>query len=525
MPIIEEILGHARSQPGRPAFEIDGETVGFAELADSALGFAHRLNALSVGTRALLPGRPPQGVVALSLRNSTSFVRAFVGATASTCATAVLDPSWPSRRTAAVLATLGPDVLVTDSADVAGLAEARRCRVVVTAGVEAPGTDRLDVWTSRTDAASASRVLADRDDDQILLIGFTSGTTSAPKAFARTRRSWRGSLPASARLLRAGPGETTLAPGPLAHGLSLYGLAESLYSGGTLVSARRFRARDCVSGVTDRGATRFLGVPTMLRALAVAADSPGALEGLRTLVSSGAKLDRSVMASLARVAPRALLVEYYGASELNFVSTATTDLSAPLPDLHDFASYVGEPFPGVEVSVRSPDGAELGEGERGTVFVRSDIVSEGYLGPGDGTGFRRDGAWCTVGDQGYLRGGALHIIGREGEMLISGGHNVYPAEVEGALREARPLSEVQVLGLPDPHLGTRLVAVLRRSEAGHLAEEELRRHVERHLPRHKVPREFYSVDQWPLTSSGKISKRTLTEWIEAGRDDRVQRIP
>jgi long-chain acyl-CoA synthetase len=275
--------------------------------------------------------------------------------------------------------------------------------------------------------------------------------------------------------------------------------------------------------VTDRGVTRFLGVPTMLGALSAAA-RPGALDGLRTLVSSGAKLDRSVADSLARVAPRALLIEYYGASELNFVSTATTDLSAPLPEIHDPATHVGRPFPGVELSVRSPSGEELGEGERGTVFVRSGIVSEGYLGASDGTGFRRQDSWCTVGDQGYVREGALHVLGREGEMLLSGGYNVYPSEVESVLREAATLSEARVLGLADPHVGTRLVAVLHRSEAETLTEEALREHAERRLPRHKVPREFYTVEHWPLTSSGKINRNALTEWMGKNTDDRVRRI-
>lgn len=166
----------------------------------------------------------------------------------------------------------------------------------------------------------------------------------------------------------------------------------------------------------------------------------------------------------------------------------------------------------------------MGEGRPGTVFVRSPLVSEGYLGATDGTGFRSSGEWSTVGDQGYVRNGALHIIGREGEMLISGGYNVYPSEVEGVLREEHPFSEAQVIGVPDAHLGVRVVAALHSSGVGGLTLEVLRGLMERRLPRHKVPREFYSIEHWPLTSSGKINKRTLTEWIGAGTDDGVHRI-
>lgn len=601
MPITEAIVGHADAHPGRTAFVCAGESLTYAALADAALGFAHRLGAFAGGGRALVPGHGPQHVVALSLHNSADFVRAYVGATASPLATAVLDPTWPERRVADALAELRPAVLVTDSPDVARSPEARRCRAVLVAGpaleaasdpspahgaptrdeapragedtpgacssgasvdrsvgrgssVRSDGADRqappareerlrgagatpadggacgapepLVGWTAAVPGATrgqtAASVFRARHDDLLFLIGFTSGTTSAPKAFARTRRSWRESLPTSARLLRLEPGETTVAPGPLSHGLSLYGLTESLHAGGTFVSAPGFQPRACAETVAELGATRFIGVPTMLRAVATTA-APGTLKSLRTLVSSGARLDHAVRDVLARACPDARVAEYYGASELSFVTLAETDLSAPVEPRTGAATPVGRPFPGVEISVRRPDGREAAEGEPGTVYLRSALVCAGYLRTTDGTGLRGDGTRFTVGDQGFLRDGVLHLLGREGDMIVSGGHNIHPAEVESALLEHPALTAAHVLGLPDPRLGSRPVAFVHRAEAAGLTAADLRAHLADRLPPHCLPRGFRTVAHWPLTTSGKVDPNQILDRMEAD-DGSVRRL-
>ncbi|MBE2998062.1 acyl--CoA ligase [Nocardiopsis sp. HNM0947] len=526
MPITEALADHASAHPGRTAFVCAGESPTYAELADAALAFAHRLGAFAGGGRALVPGYGPQHVVALSVHNSADFVRAYAGATASPLATAVLDPTWPERRAADALAQLRPAVLVTDSPHVARLAEARGCGAVLVTG---PALDTeyepLAGWTAPVPGpreATAASVLGNRHDDQLFLIGFTSGTTSAPKAFVRTRRSWRVSLPTSARLLRLEPGETTVAPGPLSHGLSLYGLTESLYAGGTFVSAPGFQPRACAETVAERGATRFIGVPTMLRSLATTAE-PGTLKSLRTLVSSGARLDHAVLDTLAASCPDARVAEYYGASELSFVTLAETDLCAPLEPRTGAATPVGRPFPGVELSVRRPDGKEAAEGEPGTVHLRSPLVCAGYLRPTDGTGLRGDGAWFTVGDQGFLRDGTLHLLGREGDMIVSGGHNIHPAEVESALLEHPALTAAHVLGLPDPRLGSRPVAFVHRTEAAGLTAADLRAHLADRLPPHRLPRGFRTVADWPLTTSGKVDAKQILDRMEAD-DGSVRRL-
>lgn len=509
MPLNNRLARWAAARPDHLAFVVDDDRLTYGELLSCAAGLARTIREQRTATTRF--GQRWTGpLVAISLPNSAAFARAFTAATIAGATVAVLDPAWPPAQSEAAIELLRPDSLITEDPNVA-----RR-------GIGVSGrTTWLAPEADATDAPGPG--WAEPDPASRFLIGFTSGTTSRPKAFIRSRRSWLDSLDRSEVVFAADEHSVTLAPGPLAHGLSLYALVESLFSGGTFVALSRFGTREVAAAADRDPPTRFVGVPTMYQRLLEPSPVPSALRTVRTFVSSGSKMPPPALARLFAVAPEGTFLEYYGASELSFVSvsrsTAATVGSAAASDVTD----VGTPFPGVEVQVRDASGRTLPDGCPGTVYVRSTLVSDGYLTE-ERSGFRRAGGWCTVGDNGYLDGGRLHIVGREGDMVIIGGNNIYPSEVEAALRSFGRLADAYVIAVDDPLRGTRLVAVVSAADADAMNVADLRAHLTARLPRYKLPRALVAVARWPVTNSGKVNKEALRAAYLAATPD-VRELP
>ncbi|MEP2946315.1 MAG: AMP-binding protein [Lentilitoribacter sp.] len=341
------------------------------------------------------------------------------------------------------------------------------------------------------------------------LIGLTSGTTSQPKAFIRSRLSWQSSLLRSRATFNVDETTTTISPGPLAHGLSLYALAETLSAGAHFVSMEKFDAGGLVKLALNHSAKRLVLVPTMLSALCRYLETEDIkLDQITSIVSAGSKLDGALLQRANQQIPNAPIFEYYGASELGFITYALRQSG----DETD----VGKAFPGVELAILDADGNELPAGQSGKVCVKSDLICDGYLSQQDDVGFTVKNGWASVGDIGSLdTDGKLTLAGREGDMIISGGNNIYPSSIETVLAGLSNLENCAVLGMEDAHLGSRLIAVV----AGeNLKAEDLHTHCLKNLPSYAVPKAFYSVKTWPMTESGKISKKILMDWVASNHD-------
>ncbi|MDA2808377.1 AMP-binding protein [Nocardiopsis suaedae] len=535
MPLSARLLEHARSHPEREAFTVAGEhggSIGYGDLARRAAAVSAALRGVS-GRR--------DGLLAVGAGNSPVFAELFAGAVAGRGRCAVLDPAWPRAQAEEVLRRLRPDLVAADGSGV--IADAARALGVPV--LEAPGDGGgRDPRLEEALGTAPEDELLPGPDETPFLVGFTSGTSGPPKAFHRTRGSWRASLRHGGEVFGIRAEDRALVPGPLSHGLGLYALTEALYEGASCITLPRFDAAAARRALTGHRATRLVVVPTMLRGLAEGArdDAPGggAFPDVECVVSSGARLDASTMRRAMSQFPRAHVREYYGASELSFVTVRHTP---PGADPAAEPGAVGFPFPGVEVQVRGEDGAPLPPGRTGTVFVRGPLASSGYLwgdggegdggaerrplraGAGDGSGFRTVGDWATVGDLGRLsEDGELHLAGRSGGMVITGGHNVHPGEVEEALARVEGLDEAVVLGLPDDYLGQVLAAVVSGPAAGRLTRARLRADCAALLPRYKVPRRLWAAREWPLTRSGKVSRTVLEDWIAHG-DARLVALP
>ena len=166
--------------------------------------------------------------------------------------------------------------------------------------------------------------------------------------------------------------------------------------------------------------------------------------GIRSIICAGSKLDARTLEAARRWAPNATIFEYYGASELSFVSGAGLRPGEPV---EPGGTGIGKPFPGVEIRILDDDGAELPDGSDGNICVRSGMVSNGYLWGDDGQALRCFDGWYTVGDQGYLADGTLHMLGRRSDMIITAGTNVYPHEVEMALASVPGVAAAVAAGM------------------------------------------------------------------------------
>ncbi|WP_048645605.1 AMP-binding protein [Nitratireductor soli] len=506
MPFHLEIDHHAAVTPDKPAFVLDGQIRTYADLASRSRSFASYIATLP-GTRdgQSVPGGVRK-ITALDLGNHPLFAELFVGATTGKNACAVLDPTMPATQLEEILTRLRPDLIVT------GTMNSNAAKIAARMGLAIELASSFDRLAQGDQPAAAGDADVDADGDDTFLVSFTSGTTALPKAYSRSRASWRASFSRGRSLFGLENGPTTCCPGALAHGLALYALAEALHSGGTFHSIRQWQAEGVADLLSREGIQRFVAVPTMISGLAkTAIAKPGGFPMIRNVLTAGSKLGSKQVGQMRAMFPNARIMEYYGASELGFISVSTVvpfDAETPL-------QTVGKPFPGVGLSIRNSGGQVLGPGEVGTIHVHSDLICDGYLWGDDGKAFRADAGGATVGDIGELDGnGALRVIGREGGMVVTGGFNVYPSEIETALRNIADVDEAVVLGVEDDHLGTRLVAVLSGSfEDG----DGVLSAAGTFLPRYKLPRNLFRTQSWPVTTSGKIARGKVAEALRKGQ--------
>jgi long-chain acyl-CoA synthetase len=295
---------------------------------------------------------------------------------------------------------------------------------------------------------------------------------------------------------------------PLSHS---YGcrltLLAPFYARARIVVVPRFDAQRTLRAIHDEALTWLAGVPTMFAAWGqTAGELP---RTLRWALCAGAPLAASV-AERAEARLGCELREGYGMTEATFAT-----INAP-PDARVVGS-VGKPVWGVELRIVDEAGADVPVGERGEVLVRGHNVMTQYLFDDASTGaIARDG-WVHSGDVGRLDAeGRLFIVDRIKDMIIRGGYNVYPSELESVLAAHPDVRSVCVLGRPDEFYGEEIVAVVVAARAP-LSAAELHEFAAQRVSRTRLPREYAFVDELPLGASGKVLKRTLREWLAEGR--------
>lgn len=339
-----------------------------------------------------------------------------------------------------------------------------------------------------------------------LYIGFTSGTTSYPKAFLQTQNAWLNSFGASTSEFNIKRGDSILIPGRLNYGFSLYPAIESLFRGTTLYLFEKYNIANILSVIQNNNRLTVYAVPTILFDIVHEIKKKGTTcNNIEKIVTSGAKLKNPLSDALSKYLPNAKIFEYYGASELGFVSVRE------LAQKVSINNSVGVPFKGVEIQIHKKNASN----KIGTIWVKSKYISFGYIFNNGGSAFHQDGEWATVGDLGYFDGSELCIIGRQEDMMISGGNNIYFSEIEDALKDMDGISDIIATGINDKRLGQVLCVVIAGENA--IRYSDIYSYCQEHLPVYKIPKRFYRCMSLPQNNNGKVSRKIINSNIEGGK--------
>jgi len=333
----------------------------------------------------------------------------------------------------------------------------------------------------------------------------TSGTTGSPKGAQRRQPESLDPAAALFSMIPLRAREHTMLAAPMFHswGFAHFTLGMALSS--TLVMRRKFDPEDTLSAMAQHECTALVVVPVMLqRMLELPAETIERydLRALRVIPASGSALPGDLA---LKVMDRFgdVLYNLYGSTEVAWATIATPK------DLREAPGTAGRPPRGTVVKLLDGNGAEVGNGETGRIFVGNEMAMDGYTGGG---GKQVVGGLMSSGDVGHFDDqGRLFVAGRDDEMIVSGGENVFPREVEDLLAAHHAVSEVAVVGVDDEQFGQRLRAFVVLESGRDSSADELKDHVKANLARYKVPREIVFLEELPRNATGKVLKRELAK--------------
>ncbi len=416
-----------------------------------------------------------------------------------------------ANRLAVPLVPINPLLTASEIAHI--LADSETTALVVEAGLELQAEKALKLLGAKSPQLLTSDAPLLGEDESLLFPGsskrefdaseigatliYTSGTTGTPKGCVRRA----GEEYARARELiesySIGAEDTQLIACPLAHSAPGIFLRAAHAAGADSLLLRRFRAPSFWQSCLSQKCTFFFLVPTQYRRLLEFVEDETIPETLRSCIVAGAPLTRSLhLRLLAWLGPDRLW-QFYGSSE-----TGTISISPPSPEVD---ASVGFLAPHVDVEIRNDEGKARAQGEIGEIFVRSPTLMSGYR---SGHASHDANGFVSVGDLGYQDARArLFLVDRKDDTIITGGVNVYPAEVEAALLAHEQVRAAVVVGLDDEDWGQRVVAIVACDDS--ITASALRLHCEQRLARYKIPKDihFYALEDMPLGSSGKPLRR------------------
>ena len=464
-------------------------------------------------TNALAHALADRGVVegdgvAIMCRNHRGFVEATVALSKLGASALYLNTSFAGPQITEVVKREGPRAIIYDEEFSELIADARHRRKRFIGWIEGDGKPKDPTLEELISEGDESDVVAPQEPGKAVIL--TSGTTGTPKGASRKQPE---SLDPAAALFSKIPlraRETTMVAAPMFHawGFAHFTLGMALAS--TLVLRHKFDPEGTLSATAQHQATALAVVPVMLQRILELDDEVidrYDLSKLRVIAISGSALAPSLAErAMERFGP--VVYNLYGSTEVAWAAIATPE------DMEAAPGTVGKPPRGTILKLFDEQGEEVPPGETGRIFVGNEMLFEGYTGGGSKAVI--DGLMAT-GDVGHFDdGGRLFVDGRDDEMIVSGGENVFPQEVEELLCRHDAIADVAVLGVEDERFGQRLRSVIVTRKGKKLTEKEVRDYVKSNLANYKVPRDVVFVDELPRTSTGKILKRELKDPQDAG---------
>ncbi|BBZ44643.1 acyl-CoA ligase FadD12 [Mycobacterium parmense] len=493
MGITVGFAGAAQRCPDRPALVDELGTLTWRQL-DA------RINALAAALQALPGGQP--AVIGIMCRNHRGFVEALVAANRIGSDILLLNTSFAGPAMADVVNREGADAVIYDEEFTA---------TVDRALADKPGAVRIVAWTEGTHERTVEKLIADhlaqrpaRTGRKGKMILLTSGTTGTPKGAKQSGGgAGIGTLKAILDRTPWRAEETVVIVAPMFHAWGFSQLVFAASMACTVVTRRKFDPEATLDLVDRHKATGLAVVPVMFdRIMELPEEVRNRYSGksLRFAAASGSRMRPDVVTAFMDQFGD-VIYNNYNATEAGMIATATP------ADLRAAPDTAGRPAGGTEIRILDGEFNELPTGEVGTIYVRNDTQFDGYT---SGTTKDFHAGFMSSGDVGYLdEAGRLFVVGRDDEMIVSGGENVYPIEVEKTLAAHPDVAEAAVIGVDDEQYGQRLAAFVVLSPGARTGVDELKQHVRDNLANYKVPREIAIVDELPRGSTGKILRAEL----------------
>ena len=488
------IRQHARGHPDKIAAQDS-----FRQISYAALDQRIRAAAFSARQEPLLGGGQHCGILS---KNRIEYIELVAGLPEAGHAAATISPLLSLREIQRICNDARVRVLFADPPNAAAIAGVSFDTVekIIVFG------DCYEEWLAQ---AQTDLPLPGADQERPFTIPYTSGTTGKPKGVLVSMRSRVRTFAGMQSCYGCfGPDDRFLALAPLSHGAGLLFPLASVYFGGFTRIMDSFAAEQALGALNKCAITGIFMVPTHFHRImalpGTVLEQLAPFPRLQTIISNAAPLSQSLKEQIISYFGTGLLHETYGSTEGSIVANLQ-----PADQLRK-TQCVGLPFPETQISIRAGNGAECAPGEIGELFSRSPYLFNGYWQRDDETGAALRDGWCTVGDLARRdEEGYVYIVDRKKDMIITGGFNVYPREVEEILLQHPNITDTAVVGIVDEKWGERVKAFVVTRDDTVADNVALRHHCEQSLAKFKVPKEFQTLNQIPRNASGKILKTEL----------------
>ncbi len=481
----------ARYFPGRPATLEQGQETTYAQLDEESGRLASALADL---------GLQPGGMAAICLPNGRQWLAAYFGILKAGGAAVTLPLALPREELLPLLEDCRPSFLFTTEAK---LAQLQGAELPFLTHVVAPGGGLT--YQGLLERAGASLAARERGRDDLAAVLYTGGTTGRAKGVMLSHANLLASAHNVARQERSSEMDRALCFLPLNHVFGqVHIMLSTVLTAGALVLLPAFDLEQVLEALAHQGVTKFYAVPTVYVRLLAQAGLKAKLGRVRYTFSAAASMALELVREW-KEATGLDIHEAYGMTE-----------SAAMVTYNHYYRHrvgsVGTPVGTVEVAILDPAGQPLPQGQEGEICIQGPNIMQGYLGRPRETQEAFWGPWFRSGDIGYLdQEGYLFIVDRLKDMIITGGENVYPREVEELLFQRPEVEECAVVGLPDREYGERVTAFIKLKPGSALDPDDLKGFLKQRLAAYKVPKAFVAVEELPKSATGKILKRNLRQ--------------